>query len=136
MFTDTHPFLLLLLPGPTNKAITVFVFPAVSYIYTQYPPQARHPLRVDGLTPDWERMVSFGCSTNAVPAQAPCLHCGVMDSVAADTVPISPSCPAPWGRTVIVRLHAAAAAPYMAQEKKKEEKNESSLGGNAFFVFR
>lgn len=132
VFTDNHPSLLL--PRPTNKAITVFVFLAVSYIYTLYPPQARHPLRVDGLTPDWERMVSFGCSTNAAPARAPCLHCGVMDSVAADTVPISPSCPAPWGQTVIARLHAAAAAPYMAQAKKRKTRM-THHSGEMLFLF-
>lgn len=138
LFTDNHPSLLL--PRPTTKAINVSL--AVSYIYKLHPPQARRPLGADSLTPDWERMVSFGRGTNAIPARAGCLHSGVMDSEAADTVPISPSCPVPRGRTVIARLHppaaaAAAAAPYMAhQGEKKREKNESSLGGNAFFVFR
>lgn len=72
-------------------------------------------------------MVSFGCGTNGVSARAPCLLSGVMDSVAADTVPISLSCPAPWGQKLMARLHAAAAAaaaPNTAQ------------GRNAVSVFR
>lgn len=95
--------------------------------------------RVDSLTPDWERMACFGRGTNAVPAQAPCLHSRVMDSESADTVPISPSCPVPWGRTVIARLHAAAAAaaaaPYMAQGGKNRKKRVSHHSGEMLFLF-
>lgn len=75
------------------------------------------------------RVVSFGCSMSPVPAQAWCLHTGVMDSVAADTAHISLSCPVPWGWTVIVRLHTAMATPYMAQK----EWLITWLWGNALF---
>lgn len=57
----------------------------------------------------------FGWGSSPVPAQAHCLHSGVMDPAAADTSHISASCPVPWGRTIIVRLRTAMATPYMAR---------------------
>lgn len=71
------------------------------------------------------RVVSLGCSMSPVPAQAHCLHTGVMDSGAADTAHISPPVPVPWGWTIIVRLCTAMATPHMAQ---KEMTHQSTVG--------
>lgn len=63
------------------------------------------------------RVVSFGWSVSPVPTQAYCLHTGVMDSVAADTAHISPSCPVPWGWTIIAHHRTAMVTPYMARKE-------------------
>lgn len=115
LFTDNHPSLLLL-PRPTNKAINVSL--AVSCIYKLYPPRARHPLRVDSLTPDWARMVSFGRGTNV-----PSLHKLRVYTAGSWTLElqilflsISPSCPVPWGTNRY--------SPVFTQQQRRQERQQ------------
>lgn len=142
VWANKHPsfpcfslFLLYVLTSPlifTHKyfymsSLSLALFPSHSVTLSHPPPLTLSECR---LFNSRLRVVSLGCSMSPVPAQAYCLHTGVMDSGAADTAHISPPCPVPWGWTIIVRLCTAMATPHMAQ---KGMTHQSTVGRRFLF---